>query len=88
MCSFPDTGLYGLALWRIAAKAKAGMEVGLKKDKHWEKDASAASGLVPVYEYERSIYSPFGYPFSNKIFLLTARCDFSLKLLLIFISSL
>ncbi|XP_034415036.1 protein FAM234A [Cyclopterus lumpus] len=45
-----DTGLYGLALWRIAAKAKAGMEVGLKKDKHWEKDASATSGLVPVYE--------------------------------------
>ncbi|XP_044035611.1 protein FAM234A isoform X1 [Siniperca chuatsi] len=45
-----DTGLYGLALWRIAAKAKAGMEVGLKKDKHWEKNASATSGLVPVYE--------------------------------------
>lgn len=45
-----DTGLYGLALWRIAAKAKAGMEVGLKKDKHWEMDANATSGLVPVYE--------------------------------------
>ncbi|KAM6898937.1 protein FAM234A isoform 1-T2 [Lycodopsis pacificus] len=45
-----DTGLYGLALWKIAAKAKAGMEVGLKKDKHWEKNASATSGLVPVYE--------------------------------------
>ncbi|XP_056285502.1 protein FAM234A [Pseudoliparis swirei] len=45
-----DTGLYGLALWRIAARAQAGMEAGLKKDKHWEKDASATSGLVPVYE--------------------------------------
>lgn len=45
-----DTGLYGLALWRIAAKAKAGMEATLKKDKHWEKNASATSGLVPIYE--------------------------------------
>ncbi|XP_023255914.1 protein FAM234A [Seriola lalandi dorsalis] len=45
-----DTGLYGLALWRIAAQAKAGMEVSLKKDKHWEKNASATSGLVPIYE--------------------------------------
>ncbi|XP_042364418.1 protein FAM234A [Plectropomus leopardus] len=45
-----DTGLYGLALWRIAAQAKAGMEAGLKKDKHWEKNASAASGLVPIFE--------------------------------------
>ncbi|XP_026172124.1 protein FAM234A [Mastacembelus armatus] len=45
-----DSGLYGLALWSIAAKAKAGMEVGLKKDKHWEKNASARSGLVPIYK--------------------------------------
>lgn len=45
-----DTGLYGLALWRIAAKAKAGIELGLKKDKHWEKNASTTSGLVPIYE--------------------------------------
>ncbi|KAI3365630.1 hypothetical protein L3Q82_010700, partial [Scortum barcoo] len=45
-----DTGLYGLALWRIAAMAKAGMEAGLKRDKHWEKNASATTGLVPVYE--------------------------------------
>ncbi|XP_054454876.1 LOW QUALITY PROTEIN: protein FAM234A [Anoplopoma fimbria] len=45
-----DTGLYGLALWKIAAKAKEGMEAGLKKDKHWEKDAKSTSGLVPVYE--------------------------------------
>ncbi|XP_051274609.1 protein FAM234A [Dicentrarchus labrax] len=43
-----DTGLYGLALWRIAAKA--GIEVGLKKDKHWEKNASTTSGLVPIYK--------------------------------------
>ncbi|XP_034427482.1 protein FAM234A isoform X2 [Hippoglossus hippoglossus] len=45
-----DTGLYGLALWRIAAKAKEGIEVRLKKDKHWEKNASSATGLVPIYE--------------------------------------
>ncbi|KAL3051269.1 hypothetical protein OYC64_001521 [Pagothenia borchgrevinki] len=45
-----DTGLYGLALWRIAAKAKAGMENGLKKDKDWEKTAKATSGLVPMFE--------------------------------------
>ncbi|XP_054609548.1 protein FAM234A [Dunckerocampus dactyliophorus] len=44
-----DTGLYGLALWKIAAKAKGGMEVGLKKDKHLERKAAASSGLVPVY---------------------------------------
>ncbi|XP_061911961.1 protein FAM234A [Entelurus aequoreus] len=44
-----DTGLYGLALWRIAARAKAGMEVGLKKDKHLERLATATSGLVTVY---------------------------------------
>lgn len=45
-----DTGLYGLALWRIAAKAKAGMESSLKKDKHWEKKASNTTGLVPIYK--------------------------------------
>ena len=50
LCSLTDTGLYGLALWRIAADAKAGMEAGLKKDKHWEKNASPTSGLVPIYE--------------------------------------
>lgn len=47
-----DTGLYGLALWRIAAKAKAGVKAGLKKDKHWEEKANPTSGLVPVYESE------------------------------------
>lgn len=45
-----DTGVYGLALWRIAAKAKAGMETGLKKDQQWEKNANPTSGLVPIYE--------------------------------------
>ncbi|XP_036936880.1 protein FAM234A [Acanthopagrus latus] len=45
-----DTGLYGLALWRIAAKAKAGVKAGLKKDKYWEEKANPTSGLVPVYE--------------------------------------
>ncbi|XP_047464633.1 protein FAM234A [Mugil cephalus] len=43
-----DTGLYGLALGKIAAKA--GMEDGLKTDKHWERNASSTSGLVPIYE--------------------------------------
>lgn len=45
-----DTGLYGLALWRIAAKADAGMESVLQKDTNWEKSASPTSGLVPIYE--------------------------------------
>ncbi|XP_070962807.1 protein FAM234A [Oncorhynchus clarkii lewisi] len=45
-----DSGLYGLALWRIAAQAKAGMEKGLKKDKHWERKANDSSGLVSIYE--------------------------------------
>ncbi|KAG7226359.1 hypothetical protein INR49_013770 [Caranx melampygus] len=45
-----DTGLYGLALWRIAAKAKAGLEASLKQDKNLEKSASETSGLVPIYE--------------------------------------
>ncbi|KAM8836973.1 protein FAM234A [Spinachia spinachia] len=43
-----DSGLYGLALWRIAAKA--GVKVSIPKDKRWEKDANATSGLVPIYE--------------------------------------
>lgn len=46
---FPATGVYGLALKNIAAKAKDGMETGLKLDKHWEKNASP-TGFVPVYE--------------------------------------
>ncbi|XP_010734574.3 protein FAM234A [Larimichthys crocea] len=45
-----DTGVYGLALRRIAAKAKPGMEKSLKEDKNWEKTASESSGLVPIYE--------------------------------------
>ncbi|XP_051927957.1 protein FAM234A [Hippocampus zosterae] len=45
-----DTGLYGLALWRIAAKAKEGLEASFKKPKQMEKKTAAASGLVPVYE--------------------------------------
>ncbi|KAM7370972.1 hypothetical protein PAMP_010478 [Pampus punctatissimus] len=44
-----DTGLYALALWRIAAKAKAGFEEGLKKDELWEKNAGGTSDLIPVY---------------------------------------
>ncbi|KAM3592365.1 uncharacterized protein V6R79_017319 [Siganus canaliculatus] len=45
-----DTGVYGVALWRLAAKAKAGLEASLKKDKLWEKNADPTSGLVPIYE--------------------------------------
>lgn len=45
-----DTGLYGLALWRVVAQAKAGMEAKLKKDQHLEKRASATTGLVPIFE--------------------------------------
>ncbi|XP_074518634.1 protein FAM234A [Halichoeres trimaculatus] len=44
-----DSGVYGLALWRIAAQAKEGIEADLKKDKHWEKNSSPTTGLVPVY---------------------------------------
>ncbi|KAM9425290.1 protein FAM234A isoform 1-T2 [Pholidichthys leucotaenia] len=43
-----DTGLYGKALLRIAAKAQKGIEGGLKVDKHWEKNAINDS--VPIYE--------------------------------------
>lgn len=44
-----DSGVYGLALWRIAAQAKEGMEADLKKDKHWEKNSNPTTGLVPIY---------------------------------------
>ncbi|KAM7381854.1 hypothetical protein PAMA_012623 [Pampus argenteus] len=42
-----DTGLYALALWRIAAKA--GFKIDLTADEHWEKNAGGTSDLVPVY---------------------------------------
>lgn len=48
--SFTDTGVYGLALWRIADKAKAGLNPGLKKDTNLEKNADPATGLFPIYE--------------------------------------
>ncbi|KAJ0060172.1 hypothetical protein NL108_004019, partial [Boleophthalmus pectinirostris] len=47
-----DTGLFGLALWRVAAKAKAGIDAGLTKDKHWESKASAR-GLVHIFKSEQ-----------------------------------
>lgn len=50
-----DTGVFGMALWRIAAQAKEGMEKDLKIDQKWEKMASATSGLVPVYESDSLI---------------------------------
>lgn len=48
-----DTGLFGLALWRIAAKAKAGIEAGLTKDKHWESKANATTGLIHIFKSDR-----------------------------------
>ncbi|XP_033841199.1 protein FAM234A [Periophthalmus magnuspinnatus] len=45
-----DTGLFGLALWRVAAKA--GIEAGLTKDKHWESKANAI-GLVHIFKSEQ-----------------------------------
>lgn len=42
-----DTGLYGLALSTVAAKAKAGMNADLK-----DKNANTADGLVPIFESE------------------------------------
>lgn len=51
-----DFGLYGLALWRIAAKAKEGAEANLKKDKLWEAKADPVTGLVPVYESDSVKY--------------------------------
>ncbi|XP_068610550.1 protein FAM234A isoform X2 [Brachionichthys hirsutus] len=51
-----DTGLYGRALWRIAAEANPGMEADLKKDKHWENKASPTSGYVPIYESDSMRY--------------------------------
>lgn len=46
-----DTGLFGLALWRIAAKA--GIEVALTKDKHWESKASETTGLVHIFKSDQ-----------------------------------
>uniref|UniRef100_A0A8C6WE06 Family with sequence similarity 234 member A n=1 Tax=Neogobius melanostomus TaxID=47308 RepID=A0A8C6WE06_9GOBI len=43
-----DTGLFGLALWRVVAKA--GIKADLTKDKQWERNASATSGLVPIFK--------------------------------------
>ncbi|XP_068160935.1 protein FAM234A [Antennarius striatus] len=51
-----ENGLYGVALWRIAAKAKPGMESVLKKDKHWEKNASPTTGFVPIYKSDSLRY--------------------------------
>ncbi|KAJ3608454.1 hypothetical protein NHX12_025501 [Muraenolepis orangiensis] len=45
-----DTGLYGLSLMKIVAKAEPGMEAGLKKEKLWESKASGTFDLVPVYQ--------------------------------------
>ncbi|KAJ7985031.1 hypothetical protein DPEC_G00360910 [Dallia pectoralis] len=45
-----DLGLYAIALWKIAGRAKEGLEKGLKKDKLWESKADSVSGLIPIYE--------------------------------------
>lgn len=46
-----DTGLFGLALWRIVAKA--GIEAALTKDKHWESKASETTGLVHIFKSDQ-----------------------------------
>ncbi|KAM4525966.1 protein FAM234A [Fundulus diaphanus] len=47
-----DSGVDGLALWKIAAKAKLEREPSLQKDKQLEKHASNTTGLVPIYQSE------------------------------------
>ncbi|XP_038156869.1 protein FAM234A [Cyprinodon tularosa] len=42
------SGLYALALWRIAAKANVEPEPSLKKSTVFEKNASATTSLVPI----------------------------------------
>lgn len=46
-----DTGLFGLALWRVASKA--GIKVDLTKDKNWESKASDSTGLVHVFKSDQ-----------------------------------
>lgn len=48
-----DTGLFGQALWRVAAKA--GIETRLTKDKHWESKANETTGLVHVFKSDQVI---------------------------------
>ncbi|CAL1599188.1 unnamed protein product [Knipowitschia caucasica] len=48
-----DSGLFGLSLWGVAAKAKAGLEDALTKDKHWESKANATTGLVLVFKSDQ-----------------------------------
>ncbi|XP_054913688.1 protein FAM234A [Poeciliopsis prolifica] len=43
------SGVFGMPLWDIAARAKPGLGQDLKRDKHLEKTASDATGLVPIY---------------------------------------
>ncbi|KAJ8399904.1 hypothetical protein AAFF_G00406340 [Aldrovandia affinis] len=45
-----DSGLYGQALWKIAAQAKTGSEKSLKRDQGWEKKTNADSGHVLLYK--------------------------------------
>ncbi|KAK7919766.1 hypothetical protein WMY93_011050 [Mugilogobius chulae] len=42
-----DTGLFGVALWRVAAKA--GIKVDLTKNQHWEDKVNTTTGLVPIF---------------------------------------
>ncbi|XP_047232222.1 protein FAM234A [Girardinichthys multiradiatus] len=44
-----DSRVCGLALWKIAAKAKLEPVPGLNKDKDLENNASNTTGLVPIY---------------------------------------
>lgn len=46
-----DSGLFGLALWKVTDKA--GLKVDLTKDKHWESKASETTGLVHVFKSDQ-----------------------------------
>ncbi|XP_061088478.1 protein FAM234A [Conger conger] len=51
-----DSGLYGVALQKIAAQAKPGCEKNLKKDEEWEKKTSSDTGQVLLYKSDSVQY--------------------------------
>lgn len=69
-----DSGVYGLALWKVVAQAKLGQDPGLKKDKHLEKTASNTTGLVPIYQSEAgSLVSTKGSDDSSDLLVVSER---------------
>ncbi|KAJ8245824.1 hypothetical protein GJAV_G00260690 [Gymnothorax javanicus] len=51
------SGVYGKALWKIAAQAQAGSEKPLPKDQEWEKRSSADTGQVLISESDSVQYT-------------------------------